>query len=125
MKHEEHDLQCACVRWFRLQYPTKRKLLFAIPNGAKLSGSPLQRAKAWKRLEAEGAQPGVADLFLSIARGNLHGLYIETKTPAGRQSPAQKEFEAAVIQEGFGYAIPRSIENFMQIIASYLKNGVY
>jgi hypothetical protein len=125
MKHDEHNLQVACVRWFRTQHPKKARLLFAIPNGAKLSGSPLQRAKAWKRLEAEGAQAGVADLFLSIARGNLHGLYIETKTPSGRQSPAQKEFEAAVIEEGFGYAMPRSIENFMQIIASYLKSGVY
>jgi hypothetical protein len=125
MKHEEHDLQCACVRWFRTQHPKKARLLFAIPNGAKLSGSPLQRAKAWKRLEAEGAVSGAADLFLAIPSGDLAGLFIEMKTQRGRQSEKQAAFESAVIASGYGYAMPRTIENFMQIIASYLKNGVY
>ena len=46
-------------------------MLFAIPNGAKLAGTYLQRAKAWKRLEAEGAVKGAADLLLSVPSGAL------------------------------------------------------
>ena len=30
---KEHRVQCACVRWFRCQYPAMRHNLFAVPNG--------------------------------------------------------------------------------------------
>lgn len=33
MRHREHELQVASVRWFRLQYPEYAPLLFAVPNG--------------------------------------------------------------------------------------------
>lgn len=29
----EHDLQVACVEWFRYQYPRLTMRLFAVPNG--------------------------------------------------------------------------------------------
>lgn len=124
-KHAESTLQQACVRWFRLQYPKFRRLLFSIPNGAMLSGDKTQRARQWARLEAEGATPGAADLFLSIASGDYNGLYIEMKTPKGSQSPAQKDFEAAVLEQGFGYAMPRTIDEFMQVVNLYFESGIY
>ena len=125
MKHREHDLQTACVRLFRMKWPKYAGLLFAIPNGAKLAGTPLQRAKAWKRLEAEGARPGVADLFLAVPSGDLSGLFIEMKTETGRQSAEQREFEADAVGVGYGYAVPRSVEEFAQIVESYLNTGIY
>lgn len=125
MKHREHDLQAACVRWFRMQYPKYSGLLFAIPNGAKLAGTPWQRAKAWKRFEEEGARPGAADLFLAVPSGDLSGLFIEMKTSKGRQSAEQVAFEADVVTVGYGYAVPRTLEQFIQIIDSYLQTGVY
>lgn len=125
MKHREHDLQSACVRLFRMKWPKYSGLLFAIPNGAKLAGTPLQRAKAWKRLEAEGARPGVADLFLAVPSGELAGLFIEMKTETGRQSTEQREFEADAVGAGYGYAVPRSVEQFAQIVESYLNTGIY
>lgn len=32
-RHVESHMQRMCVHWFRLQYPTVGKLLFAVPNG--------------------------------------------------------------------------------------------
>ena len=125
MRHVEHSTQVAFVQRFRLQYPALRSLLFAIPNGAKLSGTTLQRAKAWKRLEAEGALPGAADLFLAVPSGDLCGLFIEMKTAKGRQSETQKAFEAAVIEKGYGYAMPRSADAAMDVVERYLKTGTY
>ena len=125
MKHREHDLQTACVRLFRMKWPKYAGLLFAIPNGAKLAGTPWQRAKAWKRFEAEGALPGAADLFLAIPSGDLAGLFIEMKTKQGRQSDTQAAFEAAVIEAGYGYVVPRSLESFINIVKQYLEKGVY
>lgn len=125
IKINEHDLQSACVRFFRVKYRKQAGLLFSIPNGAKLAGTGLQRAKAWKRLEAEGARAGVADLFLSVPSGDLAGLYIEMKTAKGVQSPEQKAFEQDVLEAGYGYAMPRSFDEFCAVVENYLNKGFY
>lgn len=125
--NQESNLQQQCVKWFRLQYPKLSKLLFAIPNGARLYGTKKQRIVQWQRLKAEGATPGAADLFLSIPSGDFPGLYIEMKTTSksSRQSAEQKEFEAAVIGQGYGYAMPRTFDQFRKVIVSYLEKGEY
>lgn len=122
----ESKLQSACVRWFRYQYPKFSGLLVAIPNGAVLYGSKLQRIKQWQRLKAEGAQKGAADLFLVVARGGFHGLFIEMKTTrkGSRQSPEQREFEAAVTEQGFKYVVPRTFKEFEEEVNSYLSSDL-
>lgn len=69
----EHDLQVACVNWFRLSYREYSDLLIAIPNGG-------YRAKSTARyMKAEGQKVGVPDLFLAVPSGKYHGLWIEMK----------------------------------------------
>lgn len=135
MKRSEASLQSACVRWFRLQYPRKWRMLQANLNGAHIApvsgprfrhlSEAARRGIAWKRLEEQGAVKGAADLFLSIPSGDLAGLFIEMKTEKGRQSDDQKEFEAAVITEGYGYAMPRSLDEFRRVVQLYLEKGDY
>jgi hypothetical protein len=124
-KISEHDLQAGCVRWFRHRYRRHAERLFAIPNGASLNGDKIQRARQWQKLEREGAMPGVADLFLAIPSGDLAGLWIEMKTAKGRQSIAQKRFEMSMVAAGFGYAMPRSREEFEKVVSSYMEDGKY
>jgi len=124
-RQTEHQLQAACVRWWRIQHPKKARLLFAIPNGARLHGSGKQRAIQWARLEREGAVAGAADLLLAIPSGDLGGLFIEMKTPRGRQSDKQKAFERAVLDAGYGYAMPRSFDEFVIVVRAYLERGEY
>ena len=126
-KISESKLQQACVNWFRMKYSKKRILLFSIPNGAHLHGSSKAKAMQWKKLEREGAVKGVADLFLSISSGNYNGLYIEMKTTAksSKQSQTQKDFEKEVLKEGFGYAMPRTFDEFVKVVESYFENGTY
>lgn len=119
VKKSEEQIQCECVAWFRRAYPTKRMLLFSSLNGLKLAGG----AKQGARLKRAGMTAGVADLFLSIPSGDLAGLYIEMKTPKGRQQPNQKEFEQAVLKEGYGYVIPRSLKEFKRLVKTYLEEG--
>ena len=69
--------------------------------------------------------PHGADLFLAVPSGDLCGLFIEMKTETGRQSTEQREFEADAVGAGYGYAMPRSVEQFAQIIDSYLQTDVY
>ena len=86
---EEHRIQCACVRWFNVQYPKLHGRLFAVPNGGR------RDATTAAKLKAEGVVPGVADLVLLISNRDYGALLIEMKTPKGRQSDSQKKWEKA------------------------------
>lgn len=114
--NEESRLQIACVRWFRLQYPKLGNLLFSVPNGAKRS------RVTGAILKAEGAMPGVSDLILLYPSGGTPYLCIEMKTEKGRQSDAQKEFQAAVQGVGGRYELVRTFEAFVELVKGYLGN---
>lgn len=114
---EEHRLQCACVRWFALEYPEHRGRLFAVPNGGK------RNAITAAKLKEEGVIAGVADLILLLANKDYGALLIEMKTPTGRQSAAQKSWQKAVCAAGeYQYAVCRSLDDFISTINEYLKN---
>ena len=121
-KQREGKLQSACVRWFRFQFPKLKMLLVSSVNGAMLQGTPEQRVKQWKRLENEGAVPGVSDLFLFVARGEWHGLCIEMKIEGNTQSPKQREFEAMVTAQNYRYEVCKTFEEFEKTIIEYLKS---
>lgn len=71
-------------------------------------------------MKREGVMRGVADLFLMHASKDFHGLYIEIKTPKGKQSPEQKAFEHSALLEGYEYKIARSLDEFIAIVKNYL-----
>lgn len=121
-KQREGKLQAACVRWFRLQFPKLKMLLVSSVNGAMLQGTPEQRAKQWKRLENEGAVPGVSDLFLFVARGGWHGLCIEMKIEGNTQSPKQREFEGQVTDQNYKYVVCKTFDEFRQTVLDYLNS---
>lgn len=115
-RHEEHNLQTACVNWFRWQYPTFSKMLIAVPNGGRrdtITGA---------MLKAEGVLAGVADLILLIPNRRYHSLLIELKTKSGTQSKAQKEWQQEVERLGYSkYILVRSIDEFINEINDYLR----
>mgnify|MGYP000861699717 FL=1 len=124
-KQGERQLQAQCVAWFRYQYPQFERLLVSIPNGTKFIGSEKQRAIMGKRFKDEGMLPGASDLFLFVPSGELHGLAIEMKLPKGVQSDNQCLFEAAIIEQGYGYVMPRTFEQFVKAVNMYLETGEY
>lgn len=114
MLHEESRLQIQCVRWFRLQFHHLAANLIAIPNGGA------RRKSEAAIMKAEGVTAGAADLALFFPRGQYHGLFIEMKTPVGRQTEKQKEWQDAVETAGYKYVIARSIDQFIKIVNDYL-----
>lgn len=78
-KDEEHKLQVSMINWFRLQYPSMRHNLFAIPNGGR------RDAATGRRLKDEGVLAGVSDLILLKSNRCYGALLIETKTRKGVQ----------------------------------------
>ena len=101
------------MQWFRLRYPSYGKLLFHVPNGGqrnKITAAILKR---------EGVVAGVADLILLVPNDKHHGLCVEMKTPKGRQTDNQKEWEALVVDQGYEYRIARDLDDFMTIVYEY------
>ena len=122
-RHEESDVQQACVRWFRREYPDLALLLNSVPNGARVKQSQA------RILIAEGLTKGVADLELNIARGRWHGLKIEMKREyedadghkkKSYQKQEQKDWQAAVEAQGYRYEVVRTKEQFIDLITDYL-----
>lgn len=127
MNQEEHNLQCACVKWFAYQHPELQGLLFAVPNGGARS-----KATAGK-LKAEGVVAGVADLILLVPQwfttwrgqqGCLYaGLCIEMKTKTGRQSSEQGLWQLKVESHGYKYAVCRNLDDFIATVEGYLNQS--
>lgn len=115
-KDDEHRLQVACVRWFSLQYPKLRNVLFAVPNGGR------RDAVTGARLKAEGATAGVADLILLKCNRFYGALCLEMKTSAGRQSNEQKQWQKDAEANGQKYVVCRSLDDFMREINTYLDD---
>lgn len=116
---EEHRIQCACVRWFRFQYPSLSGVLFAIPNGGR------RDAATGARMKEEGVVAGVSDLILLRGSGPYGALCIEMKTPSGRQSETQKKWQRIAEENGAKYVVCRSLDDFMKEIEEYLKSNTY
>lgn len=114
MKHNEHELQKACVRWFRLAYPEYAYCLFAVPNGG------FRNATEAKRLKAEGVIAGVSDLILLVPRQGKGALCIEMKTHTGVQRESQKVWQSEIERCGNQYEVIRSFDDFKVAIEKYL-----
>ena len=123
MKHKESDLQIRCVNWFRYQYPEFARLMEHPKNEG--NGNRRQGAIA----KAEGVTKGVADLILHVPSfpGQetnwvfyFCSLAIEMKTPTGKQSPEQKEWQRLFEAAGGLYIIVRSYDDFVAEVTRYM-----
>lgn len=115
-KNEEHKIQCACVHWFRLQYPKLSNILFAVPNAARRS------ARNGAYMKDEGMLSGVADLILLKSNRFYGGLCLELKIEKGKQSPAQKEWQKDAEANGAKYVLVRSLDEFIKVVTDYLND---
>jgi len=70
--------------------------IFSIPNGGNFD------AIRGKLLKDEGLRAGIPDMFLPVARGVYHGLFIEMKVrKGGKVSDKQKLWLARLSKQGY------------------------
>ena len=112
----ESQIQKDFVKWFRARYATIEPLFFAVGNGGARN--------VWtaKIMKDEGVRAGVSDLILLIPRHGYAGLLIETKTPDGKQSESQKEFERLAKQYKYLYVVMRDLSTFQQLMMWYIED---
>ena len=63
-----------------------------------------------------GVHPGFADLII-LCNGRV--LFLELKSLRGRLSPAQEAFRDAVLTQGFGWALVRSLDDALGALADH------
>ena len=121
-RQTEHNLQTACVRWFRYTHPELALCLFAVPNGGA------RDATTGAMLKAEGATAGVADLLLLVPShdGKYHALAIEMKTTekGSVQRETQKQWQQAIEATGNRYVVVRDFDHFCAVICDHLGEEI-
>jgi hypothetical protein len=101
----EADLQRAVVQALRLALPRSA----IIHHSANEVTEPGPRgAKRQAILAGMGVHPGFADLVV-LCNGRV--LFLELKAPKGRLRPEQETFRDAVLAQGFGWALVRSVDD--------------
>ena len=109
----EADLQRAVVTALR----------FALPKGAIIHHSANEVSEAGPRgakrqaiLVGMGVHLGFSDLVILCDRKVL---FLELKSLKGRLSPAQEAFRDAVLTQGFGWALVRSLDDALGALAEH------
>jgi hypothetical protein len=113
----EERLQKDCVQWFRYQYMTHWRQLFAVPNGGS------RNKKEAANMKAAGVVAGVADLILLIPNDTYGALCIELKHGKNSQTDFQKDWQTSTEAHGNKYAVIYSLEDFISLIKQYLKTA--
>jgi hypothetical protein len=109
----EADLQRAVVTALRFALP-KGAIIHHCANEVTEAGP--RGAKRQAILVGMGVHPGFADLMVLCA-GQI--LFLELKSPKGRLSPAQAEFHDAMLAQGFGWELVRSVDDALGALADH------
>lgn len=121
--NDEAVLQSRCVSWLWQMHPETRGLYIAIPNENSRSVYENKRMQlvSGAMRKAMGLVAGASDTVLFIPRGCYHAACFEFKTPIGKQSEKQKEWQKKVEDAGYYYTIVRSEEDFKDKMEWYLN----
>ena len=84
-----------------------------IPNEGKRS---LSYAARMKRM---GLRSGFPDLFVTLARGKYHGLFIEMKYGKNKTTKEQKEWLELLSAEGYACAVCYGADETIKVIENY------
>lgn len=110
-RHIEENIQTACVKWFRLAYPTY--VVLAIPNGGT------RNAREAANMKRAGVLAGAADLLLIANRSVM---FIEMKSTKGKQTELQMRFQEAVERLGHTYKVCHSQNEFRMAVERWIKS---
>ncbi|WP_295509489.1 VRR-NUC domain-containing protein [uncultured Sulfitobacter sp.] len=109
----EADLQRAVVTALRFALP-KGAIIHHCANEVTEAGP--RGAKRQAILVGMGVHPGFADLTI-LCESKV--LFLELKSLKGRLSPAQEAFRDAVLAQGFGWVLVRSLDDALGALADH------
>ena len=111
----EHLEQAALFEWAALMEGRLPHIerMFAVPNGGK------RNISVARKMKAEGLKPGVPDIFLPVARGGYHGLFIEMKYRTNKPSDLQVKWLDYLASAGYCTAVCWGCDDAIETIQDY------
>ena len=117
----EEDVEQMCLfQWaeHNLGRWPELKLMFHIPNGGKRGKAEAARFKKM------GVKKGVSDVFLPVARGGCHGLWIEMKRQyTGAPTTDQLKWIENMVAQGYAATVCHGWERAVRVIEEYMGEG--
>jgi len=110
-EEKEYVVQMKIVHFLR-----SKGLLFSSTTGG-IAYKPHQKINMYKR----GYAAGVPDLIIFEPRGLFHGLCLEVKRKGGRVRDSQKDFIAALRENGYAVAVVFSPEEAQEVVENYIS----
>lgn len=117
MRETQHQINV--IKWsqqlhIRARWP-ELALLFHIKN------ETTEGAQRVAVDRAMGVKKGVPDLFLPVARGQYHGLFIELKNETGRVNDAQEWWGERLTENGYFWEVCHGWESATRVLEWYLS----
>lgn len=91
--------------------------VFAVPNGGS------RNLREAVHLKAQGVLAGVADLVICLPKGKVHFVELKNLSGKGRQSPAQRQFQADMEYYGNQYHLWDSWNDVEEFIRAHRKEA--
>lgn len=128
MSRSEHDEQKIIFNSPRLRKYKEYELLFAIPNAQvalMFSKSKRERFAAVNYMSSEGRKKGVPDMFLPVARGGYHGLFIELKAEGKFHNTSEEQdwWLDELEKQGYLTDVCEGSKTAIYVIEEYLNNN--
>jgi len=114
----ESEEQAALFEWAALSEKRmpELRMMYHIPNGG------LRNKVVAVRLTAQGVRRGVPDICLPVARGEMHGLYIELKRrKSGRTTAEQDDWIELLQAQGYAAIVCRGCNEAIAAIERYMQ----
>ena len=112
----EHTEQAALFEWaaWNQAKDAALNMLYSVPNGGKRDKITAARMKR------EGQKAGIPDVFLPVARGGYHGLYLELKIGRNKTSAEQDAWLARLAGEGYAVTVAYGWQQAARVVVEYL-----
>lgn len=111
----EQEEQTRLIQWCDRCPDRRASLIYSHLNGIRASIGATVKAKH------SGARKGIPDLFLPVASGGFHGLYIEMKrSKGGTLSREQKQWIATLKSQGYEAVVCKGHQSAIDEITKYL-----
>jgi hypothetical protein len=75
------------------------------------------------KMKNTGFRNGIPDLFLPVARGGCHGLFVEMKSASGRASDEQKYWIEKLNNQGYMAVIAKGHSEAIRFVEEYYRGG--
>jgi len=117
MRYIESAEQCVFVKWFKLQYPQFRKLIYKIDNEGSM------KPHIGKLKNDLGRLGGAPDLCIAVPTKDHPGLYIEMKSIIdGKRSSVSKvqlEVHEELRNVGYKVEVCWTADEAIQVVKGY------